>query len=286
MKYAFISQHRESFGVEKMCQSLGVSRSGYYSSQGRGESFHAQQDELLKLEIRVLHSRYKRRVGSPAITRWLFRKGISAGENRVARLMREMSLVAKGRRKFRQTTDSNHNLPIAPNLLRQDFTAEAPNKTWVSDITYIPTREGWLYLCVFLDLYSRSIVGYAIEDHMRTSLVSTAFQRAYWRRRPETGLRVHSDRGSQYASLEFRELLRKFEAVQSMSRKGNCYDNAVSESVFHTLKVELVHGEDFQTRREAKEKIIEYIELYYNSIRLHSTLGYLSPMEFERMKRA
>lgn len=286
MKYAFIAQHADCFEVEKMCQVLNVSRSGYYSNQERGASSHESEDGRLKVEIKAIFNRYKGRVGSPTVTEWLRRQGESVGENRVARLMNEMELVAKGKRKFRHTTDSNHDLPISPNHLDRKFQVSAPNKVWVTDITYIRTREGWLYLCVFVDLFSRLIVGYAMEDHMRTSLVTMALQRGYWRRKPPTGLLIHSDRGSQYASSMFRELLRTYAMAQSMSRRGNCWDNAVGESVFHTLKVELIHEEDFHTRKEAKEKIIEYIELYYNSVRLHSTLGQMSPMEFEQQESA
>ena len=286
MKYSFIAQHADCFEVEKMCRVLSVSRSGYYSNQERGASTHESEDIRLRVEIKAIFNRYKGRVGSPAVTEWLRRQGESVGENRVARLMQEMGLMAKGKRKFRHTTDSNHDLPISPNHLDRKFTVSAPNKIWVTDITYIRTREGWLYLCVFVDLFSRIIVGYAMEDHMRTSLVATALQRGYWRRKPAVGLMIHSDRGSQYASYDFRDMLKVFRMTQSMSRRGNCWDNAVGESIFHTLKVELVHEEDFHTRKEAKEKIIEYIELYYNSVRLHSTLGQMSPMEFEQQESA
>jgi transposase InsO family protein len=285
MKFGFMAQNPQ-FGIEKMRQVLGVSRSGYYSHRRRGPSRRALENERLKVEITALYKRYKGRVGSPSIREWLRRQGDIVSEHRVARLMRELRLAAKGKRKYRHTTDSNHNLPVAPNRLKQRFTVAGPDKVWVSDITYVQTREGWLYLCIFWDLYSRAIVGYALEDHMRACLVTKALVRAYWRRKPLPGLLVHSDRGSQYASFEFRALLSELGMVQSMSRKGNCYDNAVAESGFHTLKVELIHEEDFQTRREGKEKIIEYIELYYNSIRLHSTLGYMSPLEFERRKNA
>lgn len=286
MKYAFIAQHADCFEVEKMCQVLKVSRSGYYSFKERGTSSHASEDARLKVEIKAIFSRYKGRVDSPAVTEWLRRQGESVGENRVARLMHEMGLMAKGKRKFRHTMDSNHNLPTSPNHLDLNFKVSAPNEVWVTDITYIHTREGWLYLCVFVDLFSRLIVGYALENHMRTSLVTKALQRGYWRRKPSRGLIAHSDRGSQYASGEFRDLLEVFGMKQSMSRRGNCWDNAVGESIFHTLKVELIHEEDFHTRKEAKEEIIEYMELYYNSVRLHSTLGQMSPMEFEQQESA
>jgi transposase InsO family protein len=286
MKYAFIAQHADRFEVEKMCRTLKVSRSGYYSYGQRGISTHDMEDNRLRIEIRAIFNRYKGRVGSPAVTEWLRRQGEPVGENRVARLMQEMGLMAKGKRKFRHTTDSNHDLPIAQNHLDRKFAVSAPNKVWVSDITYIPTREGWLYLCVFVDLFSRLIVGYAIEDNMRTGLVTKALERAYWRRMRPLRVLVHSDRGSQYASLLFRDRLTAYGMTQSMSRRGNCWDNAVGESFFHTLKVELVHGEDFQTRQEAKEKITEYIELYYNSVRLHSTLGMMSPREFEQQECA
>jgi putative transposase len=286
MKCDFIAHNHRGFGVEKMCRVLGVSRSGYYSNRRRGESKRALEDGRLKVDIAAIYKRHKGRVGSPSIREWLRRQGDFVGIHRVAGLMRGLGLQAKGKRKYRHTTDSNHTLPVAPNLLKQDFRTAIPNEVWVTDITYIRTREGWLYLCVFVDLFSRAIVGYAQEEHMRTSLVTAALQRALWRRRPSPGLMIHSDRGSQYASVEFRAMLLDHGMVQSMSRRGNCYDNAVGESIFHTLKVEMVHEEDFRTRREAKEKIIEYIEFYYNSIRLHSTLGYMSPMEFERKESA
>jgi transposase InsO family protein len=286
MKYDFIHENRERFGIETMCQAFGVSQSGYYSHLRRGRSSRDTLKEKLRVEIRALFSQHKGRLGSPRMTVLLKRKGYTVGENYVACLMREMGLRAKGKRKFRHTTDSNHTLPVAPNRLDQDFSAQAPNEAWVTDITYIPTREGWLYLCVFVDLFSRAIIGYAMNGRMQASLVTTALSMAYWRRKPGHGVLVHSDRGSQYASAMFRQQLKELRMIQSMSRKGNCYDNAACETVFHTLKVELVHDEDFQTRKEARERIIEYIEMYYNGIRLHSTLGYMSPMEYERKNRA
>jgi putative transposase len=286
MKYDFIYENRESFGIETMCRIFEVSQSGYYSHLSRGKSLREERNEKHCHEIRALFEKHKGRIGSPRMARLLKQKNYTVGENQVADLMREMGLRAKGKRKYRHTTDSKHNLPVAPNRLDQNFSVKAPNDTWVTDITYIPTREGWLYLCIFVDLFSRAIVGYSMDNRIRANLVTAALSMAYWRRKPGWGMWIHSDRGSQYASALFRKQLKEYHMIQSMSRRGNCYDNAACETVFHTIKVELVHDEDFQTRKEAREKIIEYIEMYYNGIRMHSTLGYMSPMEFERMNRA
>jgi len=213
-------------------------------------------------------------------------RGIRCGKNRVARLMRENGIMAKTKRRFKITTDSKHNLPIAENLLGQDFTADAPNKTWTGDITYVWTRQGWMYLAVVLDLFNREIVGWSMRKRITKDIVTKALAMAIQRKRPQAGLIFHSDRGSQYASNEFRKLLEEHHFVQSMSGKGNCYDNAVTESFFHTLKTELVYFERYKTRSEARQGIFEYIEIFYNRVRRHSYLGYVSPVDFGKLPMA
>jgi len=212
--------------------------------------------------------------------------GIRCGKNRIARLMRENGIQAKTKRRFKITTDSKHNLPIAENLLDQEFTVDAPNKTWTGDITYIWTKQGWMYLAVVLDLFNREIVGWSMRKRITRDIVIAALAMAIQRKRPHKGLIFHSDRGSQYASHEFRRLLEKHSIIQSMSGKGNCYDNAVTESLFHTLKTELVYFEKYRTRAEARQSIFEYIEIFYNRVRRHSALGYVSPVDFGRLSMA
>jgi len=274
MKYIFIEKHRSSFAVEKMCRALKVSKSGYYAWRDKPKSMRDLANEKLDHHIRTVYEQNKGRCGSPRITEKLNEKGIACSENRVADRMRK--------KRFKVTTNSKHNHPIAPNLLNQDFTAYNPNQIWVSDITYIWTREGWLYLAVILDLFSRRIVGWAMSNRLGQELVLNAFQQALWRRRPGKGIIFHSDQGVQYACTAFRNLLKEYKFIQSMSGRGNCYDNAVAESFFHTLKTELVYFETYHTREEARNSIFEYIEMYYNRIRLHSTLGYCSPVQFEQ----
>jgi len=282
MKYIFIEKHRSSFAVEKMCRALKVSKSGYYAWRDKPKSMRALANEKLDHHIRTIYEQNKGRCGSPRITEALNEKGIACSEKRVADRMRKNGIKAKTKKRFKVTTNSKHNHPIAPNLLNQDFTAYNPNQIWVSDITYIWTREGWLYLAVILDLFSRRIVGWAMSNRLGQELVLNAFQQALWHRRPGKGIIFHSDQGVQYACTAFRNLLKEYKFIQSMSGKGNCYDNAVAESFFHTLKTELVYFETYQTRKEAKNSIFEYIEMYYNRIRLHSTLGYCSPVQFEQ----
>lgn len=265
-----------------MCQVLGVSRSGFYAWARRAESARARADRELVDAIRDIHHKSRRTYGSPRIHAELRRRGKKCGRKRVARLMRENGIRAKTQRRFRvRTTDSNHSLPVAPNLIERDFTADAPDHLWVSDITYIPTGEGWLYLASIVDVFSRRVVGWAMEAHMRTSLVLAALQMALGNRQPGQGLVHHSDRGSQYASKVHREILAAHGIACSMSRAGDCYDNALKESFFHTLKVESVHGEDFATRADARAALFEYLEVFYNRQRLHSALGYMTPEEFE-----
>ena len=264
-----------------MCRVLTVSRSGYYAWRSRPPSDRAQANVQLAVDVHRIFDEHKGRAGAPRITNQLRMEGKRVGKNRVASVMQDEQLRAKAARKYKATTNSNHKLPVAPNLLEQDFTASAPNQKWVSDITYIATDEGWLYLAVVLDLYSRLMVGWSMAERMTTELVSDALTMALWRRKMPKGVIVHSDRGSQYCSAAYQRLLRNNRLVCSMSKKGDCYDNAAMESWNHSLKVEAIHGERFATREMAKAQVFEYIEVYYNRKRLHSTIGYLSPEAFE-----
>ncbi len=282
MKYIFIEKHRSSFAVEKMCRALKISKSGYYAWRDKPKSMCDLANEKLDHHIRTIYEQNKGRCGSPRITEALNEQGIACSENRVADRMRKNDIKAKTKKRYKVTTNSKHNHPIAPNLLNQDFTAQHPNQIWASDITYIWTREGWLYLAVILDLFSRRIVGWAMSNRLGQELVLNAFQQALWRRRPGDEIIFHSDQGVQYACTAFRNLLKEYKFIQSMSGRGNCYDNAVVESFFHTLKTELVYFETYHTREEARNNIFEYIEIYYNKIRLHSTLKYCSPVKFEQ----
>jgi transposase InsO family protein len=264
-----------------MCQVIGASRSGYYRWKKLPDGKRQKENAKILMEIKESHKNSRRSYGSPRITDELRSKGTKCGKNRVARIMKVYGIVAKTAKKFKATTNSKHNLPIAENLLKQDFTAEKPNTVWVSDITYIWTLEGWLYLAVILDLYSRQVIGWAISKRMTSGLVIKALHQAIGRRKPGTGCMFHSDRGVQYASSDFRDVLKAYGFIQSMSRKGNCYDNAVAESFFHTLKTEHVYDYRYETRAEATQSIFEYIEMFYNRQRRHSALGYRSPVLFE-----
>lgn len=286
MSYAFIDQQRTAFGVRPLCQALGVATSGYYAQSRLEKSPRARHNAGLLDQIKTIHQQSRRTYGAPRITAELQDQGQSVGKNRVARLMRANGIRAKMKRRYRATTNSAHKLPVAPNLVQQQFTVAEPDRLWVSDISYIPTKEGWLYLCVFMDLFSRRIIGWSMGETLEAELVDHAFRMAYTNRHPLPGLIVHSDRGVQYASTLFRERLEACGALQSMSRKGNCYDNAPSESFYHTLKTEEVHFHQYDTRQAARTSVFEYIEAFYNTHRRHSTLGYLSPCDFERLKRA
>lgn len=284
MKYQFIAAHREEFEITVMCRVLAVSRSGYYAWRNRPTSARKMADQELSQHIKQIHDHSRQTYGSPRIQAELAENGVNCGCKRVARLMRQEELFAKQSRKFKViTTDSAHPYPVAPNLLAQDFTTSRPNEKWLTDITYIPTAEGWLYLAVVLDLYSRRIVGWAMSDSLERHLVSAALHMAVKMRQPPPGLLHHSDRGSQYASDDYQALLTQHQMRCSMSRTGNCYDNAPTESFFGTLKTELVHHCQYQTKAEAKTDIFEYIEVFYNRFRRHSALGYQSPVNFEKL---
>jgi transposase InsO family protein len=284
VKYQFIAAHQEEFKITVMCRVLAVSRSGYYAWLKRPTSARKMADQELSQQIKEIHQQSRQTYGSPRIQIELAENGVNCGQKRVARLMREEELCAKQNRKFRvTTTNSDHPYPVAPNLLDQDFSASRPNEKWLTDITYIPTAEGWLYLAVVLDLYSRRIVGWAMGDSLERHLVIAALQMAIKMRQPPPGLLHHSDRGSQYASDDYQALLTHYQMRCSMSRKGNCYDNAPTESFFGTLKTELVHHCHYQTKAEAKTDIFEYIEVFYNRFRRHSALAYQSPVNFEKL---
>ena len=286
MKYRFIDEHRSAFRVRKMCQVMGLTTSGYYSWKKRGKSKRSEENEKLDIAIRQAYRKSRGNYGSPRITKELQAQGICCGKNRVARRMKENQIVAKTKRRFRVTTNSKHKNPVAENILNQNFDTRQPDKVWASDITYIWTREGWLYLSVILDLFSRQVVGWSMSNRLTQDLVIKSFQQAVWRRKPGPGLIFHSDQGIQYACQPFRNLLTKHNFIQSMSRKGNCYDNAVVESFFHTLKTELIYFERYQTRDEAKRSVFDYIEIFYNRERRHSALNYLSPVDYESSPRA
>jgi transposase InsO family protein len=281
VKFALIDAEKADFPITFMCQELSVSRSGYYAWRRRRPSNRAIQTAELGREVAAVYRQSKGRYGSPRVVRELGALGWCTSRKRVARIMRENGLVARRRKRFRRTTDSNHPFPIAKNLLERNFTTNAPNQAWVTDITYIWTREGWLYLAAILDLYSRAVVGWAMSERIDTDMCLSALDMAVRARRPAPGLVHHSDRGCQYASHDYRKALRKHGIECSMSRRGDCWDNAVAESFWGTLKNELADQMDFATRTEARGVIFEYIETFYNLRRRHSSIAYRSPREHE-----
>lgn len=282
MTFAWMERHREQFPVRAMCETLGVSPSGFYASCQREEGPRQQSRVELRGQIEDVYTRSRGTYGSPRVYRELFEQGVRVCENTVAKLMRAQGLRSKRRRKFVPcTTDARHSFPTAANVLDRVFEADAPNRKWVTDITYIETGEGWLYMAAVLDLYSRKIVGWSMADHMRVELVESALSMALARRKPGAGLLHHSDRGVQYACDRYQQRLEQEDLVCSMSRTGNCYDNAAMESFWATLKTELVYHEKFETREAAKKAIFEYVEVFYNRQRRHSSIGYVSPETFE-----
>jgi transposase InsO family protein len=288
VKYVFIQQHSGDFKITTMSRVLQVSRSGYYGWCQRQALPSTRQRRTEKLDeaVKDAFEAGKGRSGSPRLTLDLADAGTPYDRKTVANSLRRQGLRAKAAKKFKVTTHSKHNLPVAPNLLNQDFTAAAPNQKWVGDITYLWTDEGWLYLATVIDLYSRCVVGWAMSERMTAQLVCDALQMALWRRHRPDGVIVHSDRGSQYCSAAYQALLGKHGLVSSMSGKGNCYDNACAESFFHTLKVEAIYGERFPTRDDMKLAVFEYIEVDYNRTRRHSANGYISPEAFEAKRIA
>jgi putative transposase len=285
LRYAVITRHRGEFEVRLMCRVLEVSPSGYYASRKRPPSWHALIDEVLMARVRIIHAESNETYGAPRVHRELQAEGLPASPKRVARLMREEGLVARPRKRPRvSTTDSNHDHPIAPNRLAREFDVNGIglNRVWVADITYIPTREGTFYLATVLDLGSRRCVGWAMRDTLEVELALSALRMARAARAPGPGLIHHSDRGSQYTSGDYRAELAAHGMIASMSGKGDCYDNAVAESFFSTLEFELLMQNEWHTREDARRAIFRYIETWYNRKRRHSTLGYISPAEYEQ----
>jgi putative transposase len=264
-----------------MCHFLSVSRSSYYQWLNPSKSNRKKEDEELSSLVCQIFEESRSLYGTRRIRRRLLQFGKTVGRKRIARLMKAAQLYCKTKRRFKVTTNSRHDNPISPNLLRRQFNVSRPDQYWVGDITYIPTSKGWLYLATVIDLYSRQVVGWSMSNRMQASLVNDALLMAIWQRKPAKGLLWHTDRGSQYASKSHRSLLKDHHIIQSMSRKGDCRDNAVAESFFHTLKTELTHHHKFKNREEAKHVIFEYIEVFYNRIRIHSANNYMSPVDFE-----
>lgn len=285
MRFRFIAAEKAVFPVRFLCRTLQVSRAGFYAWQARPPAPRRLADDRLGLEIAAIHAEHRQRYGSPRIHAELVERGCRTSRKRVARLMRVRGLAARRRRRFRITTQSRHPFPVAPNVLARQFARTEPDQAWVTDITYIPTGEGWFYLAVILDLCSRLAVGWAMNARITDDLTLDALGMALARRRPPRGLVHHSDRGSQYASGDYQQVLAQHGIVSSMSRRGDCWDNAVAESFFATLKVELVHGAAWATRAAARTDLVDYIELFYNGRRRHSALGYLSPRAFEQRRQ-
>jgi transposase InsO family protein len=281
MRFRFIDAEKAHYPIRLLCRCLAVSRSGYYAWRKRAPSARAQEDARLRVEIAASHSASRRTYGSPRILRDLREDGHSVSRKRVARLMRELGIEGRRKRRFRATTDSRHRFPVASNVLMRDFDVDAPNTAWVTDITYLATLEGWLYLAVILDLFSRRVVGYAMSEQIDRALVLEALGKALKQRPGACDLIHHSDRGSQYASHDYRDALDQAGITCSMSRRGDCWDNAVAESFFATLKMELLYELPLQTRSATRTAVVDYIETFYNVRRRHSSLDYQSPVEFE-----
>lgn len=286
MKYAYIKKLSDLHAIVRLCRLLDVSTSGYYDWEKHPVSNRKRRDEELKTKVKIAHIESHEIYGSPRIHEDLKAQGESVSRKRIARLMKEEQLVAKAVKAFKRTTITDPRLPVAKNILMQNFTATAPNQRWTSDITYIRTMQGWLYLAVVMDLYSRAIVGWAMDKHMTVELVTDALIMAMSRRKINEGLILHSDRGCQYAAKDYQSILVKHGIQCSMSGKGNCYDNAAMESFFHSLKTEWVHHKKYVTRQEAKTSLFEYIEMFYNRKRRHSYLNQIAPMQFEEQVNA
>jgi transposase InsO family protein len=282
VKYAWIQEHSNEFQITVMCKVFNIDRTSYYHWVKSG-SIVKKVDTKLNELIEIVFVQGRENYGTRRIKDKLMQRyGLIVSRRRIGHIMRDLGLVAKTKKRYKiNTTDSNHNLPVAPNILNRDFYASNTDEKYVGDITYIPTNEGWLYLATVIDLYSRKVVGWSMDDTMKVSLVNDALKMALLRRKPPIGLIWHTDRGSQYASYSHKDLLEQNGIIQSMSRKGNCWDNAVAESFFHTLKTELIYHEVFETKSQANRAIFEYIEVYYNRQRMHSANGNLSPVEFE-----
>lgn len=286
MKYAFVQRHRRVWPISVQCRVLRISLAGYHEHLARrasGVQRRHLSDDALLVHIKAIHAETRGGYGWPRVWKELLARGVRVGKDRVQKLMQRHGIRARGKRRFKVTTDSRHALPISPNLLNREFTVTQPDKVWAGDITYIATDEGWVFLAVVIDLFSRQVVGWSLRDDMTRDIVIDALRMAWFKRHPgkQAGLIFHSDRGSQYASQDFTEVLKEYGIASSMSRKGNCWDNACSETLFGSLKVERLHGQRFKTRRRAKDEAIDWL-LWYNRTRLHSTLAYVSPMQFEQ----
>lgn len=278
-----IDTEEKAYSTTLLCDVMQVSRSGYYSWRIREKSPRQQEYEKLIPVVQEAHRISKGTYGARRIAEEVEELGVSCGRTKAGTLMKLADVSAKQKKKFKVTTDSKHNLPVAPNLLNREFKVDAPDQVYVSDLTYIWTQEGWLYLAVVLDLFSRQVVGWSLNRRMTKQLVMDALRMAVWHRKPGAGLLFHSDRGSQYCSTDFQKMLSGYKMISSMSRKGNCWDNSVAESFFGSLKTERVFFSNYRTREEAKNDIVDYIEMFYNSRRRHSYLGYVSPKQFEKI---
>lgn len=281
MRFEFMKEHAEEFCIEKMAKVLGVCRSGYYDFLGRASGTRVKENERLLKQIKAIYKSSRGVYGSPRIHMELKNQGEKCSRRRIAKLMKRAGIQAKMRKKWKVTTQPNRKAEISPNHLDQNFETEAPNRVWVSDITYITTQEGWLYVAIVMDLFSRKIVGLSMGERLQTELVTKALTQALKKRNIKENLMHHSDRGSQYTSKEFKDIARRHGIKLSMSGKGHCFDNAVAESFFHTLKTEHTNFCNYRIREEAKNSIFEYVEIFYNRQRLHSTIDYLSPEEYE-----
>ena len=281
MKYVFIKEHSKQFSITLMCQLFKVSRSGFYAYNTRPLSNQQRANDELDKKITTIFNHHKKRYGSPRITRVLQAQKESCSHTRVARRMKQMGLMAVAKKKFKVTTDSGHHLPVYSNVLNRDFSTTAINQKWACDITDIRTQEGWLYLAVVIDLYSRAVIGWSMSKRMKKSLVCDALMMALFKRKFPKHVIVHSDRGSQYCSSKYQTILKDYRLIGSMSRKGNCWDNAIAESFFHTLKVELIHQCIYTNREQARQSMFQYLEVYYNKNRMHSAINYCTPFEFE-----
>jgi len=281
MRYAWIEGNRDAFGIARMCGLLEVSRSGYCQWRGREPSDRARSNALLDAAVSKLHAVSRRSYGRPRIVQGLRKQGLQVGHERVRKSLVRQGLRPLYRRPYRVTTDSNHRKPVAENILDRRFDGWPINRAWVADITYVSTAQGWLYLAAVMDLASRRIVGWSMSERMKAGLVCDALKSAYWRRKPAAGLLLHTDRGSQYASDSHRRLIKDYEMVQSMSRRANCWDNSAMESFFKTLKVELVHQQRYESRAQARTDIVTWIEGFYNRQRIHSCIGYETPIDAE-----
>ena len=284
MKYAFVRAHHPEFRVKRMCEALQISRSGYYDWHSRAECERRRRDQVLLDEIRKIHHDSKEAYGAIKTWKTLRQAGVGCGKHRVARLRRLAGIEARRKRKFRLAYRSRNHTPAPPNLLRWPFQATHADEIWMADVTFIPTRAGWLYLAVLIDLYSRLVVGWSMTDRPNQKLVNGALLMAIEQRKPKPGLIHHSDQGILYACASYLEVLQQYGMLRSMSGKGNCYDNAVAESFFSSLKNEIVHHRDYHTRDQARSEIFEYIELFYNRKRIHQSLNYQTPMQYESVK--